>query len=89
MVRKLEKLRGTLLRDFELRYTPTGKAVASSLLETAAGNCFGIVIWEEAAERVVLKLKKGDMATFQGKHKIRRWTDRNGNDQNAQEFHCN
>lgn len=83
----IERLQITLLADPELWYTATGKAIARAKAETVDEKEYIMVIaWEEKAERMVRELKKGDTKFFNGKFKIRKWTDRNGDAHQIREF---
>lgn len=81
---------GRLGRDPEMRYTPSGAAVARFSVATDEnrkdqnGNWVqdttwhNIVVWGQAAERAAENLKKGNMVYIEGKISIRNWEDKEG-----------
>jgi single-strand DNA-binding protein len=84
---------GRLGKDPEMRYTPSGKAVASFSLATDrregdAGKVtvwYRITVWEKQAETVNQYLKKGSMVLVEGQLNVdaasggpRLWTDKEG-----------
>ncbi|AEK58747.1 single-strand binding protein [Acidithiobacillus caldus SM-1] len=83
---------GYLGKDPELRYTPSGKAVAHLSLATTEtfkdrdGNkqerteWHNIVLWGRTAEIAGEYLKKGSMAYIEGRLQTRKWTDKEGQD---------
>jgi single-strand DNA-binding protein len=77
---------GRLTRDPELRYTPTGKSVASfSIAVNASFNgkesvsYFDIEAWNGTGEAVVKHQRKGSRVIVHGELRQSRWTDNNGN----------
>jgi single-strand DNA-binding protein len=82
---------GRLGRDPEMRYTPTGKAVAHFSLAVnqsrrdEAGNrvevaeWFTVVAWEGLGETVNEYLRKGSRCYIEGRLQSRRYTDAEGN----------
>lgn len=83
-------LMGRLTRDPELRYTQTGKPVASFTLavdrdfkdkQSGERTCdfINIVAWNHSAEFVSKYFTKGRMAVVEGRLQIRGWTDKDGN----------
>lgn len=79
-------LTGRLTRDPELRFTQTGKPVASFTLAVDRDyqkdevDFIPIVTWNKTAEFVNSYLGKGLMATVSGRLQNRKWTDKNGVD---------
>lgn len=77
-------LTGRLTRAPELRFTQTGKPVASFTLAVDRDyqkdevDFIPIVTWNKTAEFVNSYLGKGLMATVSGRLQNRKWTDKNG-----------
>ncbi len=81
---------GNLTRDPEVRYIPSGKAVAdlglavSRNYRTAGGEmkedtCFvDITVWEKQAETAGKYLKKGSAVLVEGSLRLDQWEDSNG-----------
>ncbi len=79
---------GRLTKDPELRYTPTGVAVANFTLavERNFKNAQGeretdfipCVVYRQAAEYVVNYISKGKLASVDGRLQIRTYTDNDG-----------
>ena len=79
---------GRLVRDPELRYTPSGTAVCSFSVacdrdyKGADGekttDFIDIVAWRSVAEFVSKYLSKGRMAVVDGRLQLRDWTDGDG-----------
>ncbi len=81
---------GRLGRDPDLRYTPSGQAVATFPVattrywNTAAGErrseteWFNVVAWGSLAEICKQFLSKGEQVYIEGRLKTRRWEDANG-----------
>jgi single stranded DNA-binding protein len=63
------QLLGSLVTDPEVRYTPSGKAVASFTLsiEGEDTNDFPIIAWEELAKKANAYLRKGNRIYIEGK----------------------
>lgn len=92
MTRGLNKvmLIGNLGRDPDLRYTPSGQAVASFSLASSrnwvtsdgtrrdATEWFDIVAWGPLAEICKQHLVKGSRVYIEGRLKTRNWTDSDG-----------
>lgn len=86
---------GRLTADPILRYTPTGKAVASFTLavdrghKDAQGNketdFIDTIVWEKQAENVSKYLKKGSLCAVEGRLQIRSYEDQKGNKRKAAE----
>ena len=82
-------LLGRLGRDPELRYTPSGVAVASFTLATnrvwkdqnnqtvKQTDWHNIVTWRNLAEFTNSYLKKGSLVYIEGRLQTRNWTDQN------------
>lgn len=84
-------LQGRLTRDPELRYTTTGKAVASFALAvdrdkkengTDFVNC---VAWSAAGEFVSKYFQKGSAMLIKGRLQVRSYEDKNGSKRTATE----
>lgn len=89
---------GNLAADPELRFTPTGKPVATFTVienrprKNEAGeweqnepNVYRAEAWEALAENVAESLRKGERVVFTGKVFTERWADKEtGNDRTAQ-----
>ena len=81
---------GRLGRDPEMRYTPSGAAVARFSLATdenrkdQQGNWqqettwHNIVVWGQSAERASETLKKGTLVYIEGRISVRNWEDKEG-----------
>ena len=83
---------GRLTRDPEVRYTQTGKAVAS--FSIAVDNGFGdnkradfipIVVWDKLAEVCGNNLTKGRRVLVEGRLQIRDYQDKDGQKRRAAE----
>lgn len=89
---------GRLGRDPELRYTPSGAAVANFSLATdetrtdANGQrqtrteWHNIVCWSKLAEICGQYLKKGRLVFIEGRLQTREWDDRDGNKRRTTEI---
>lgn len=83
---------GNLGKDPELRYTPSGAAVANFSIATTEnykdrdGNkqtkteWHNIVVWRQLAEVCGKYLHKGKQVYIEGKLQTRKWQDRDGNE---------
>ncbi len=92
---------GNLGADPELRYTPSGQAVANFRVATSESwqdkqgqkqertEWHRIVAWGKLAELVVEYLKKGRQAYIEGKLQTRQWDDRDGNKRYTTEIVAN
>jgi len=81
---------GNLTRDIELRYLPTGSAVANTAIATnrkfkkqdgSQGEevCFiDVTFFGRTAEIVNQYLRKGSKVLIEGRLKLDQWTDQNG-----------
>lgn len=79
---------GRLTKDPELRYTPSGKAVATMRLAVDRGTVnqqgdreadfINIVCWEKQAEAVTNYLHKGLLVAVQGRLQVRQYTTDDG-----------
>lgn len=91
-------LLGRMTKDAEVRYTSTGKVVASFSLAvdrpyTGEGgkreadfiNC---TIWGKSAETLGNSVHKGQRVLVEGRLQIRPYTDKNGNKRTAAEVVC-
>jgi len=82
---------GNLTRDIELRYTPSGMAIAKTAIatnrryKTQSGEqkeevCFiDITLFGRAAEIANQYLRKGRQVLIEGRLVFEQWTDQNGN----------
>lgn len=89
---------GNLGKDPELRYTPSGAAVANFSIATTEsykdrdGNrqskteWHNIVVWRQLAEICGKYLHKGKQVYIEGKLQTRKWQDRDGNDRYTTEI---
>lgn len=89
---------GNLGKDPELRYTPSGAAVANFSIATSEnfkdreGNrqtkteWHNIVVWRQLAEICGKYLHKGRQVYIEGKLQTRKWQDRDGNDRYTTEI---
>lgn len=89
---------GNLGKDPELRYTPSGIAVANFSIATNErwkdkdGNYqdrtewHRIVAWRKLAETVGEYLKKGSQVYIEGRLQTRTWEDQNGNKRSTTEI---
>ncbi len=71
---------GRLVKDIELRYTPSGKAVGTTSFVTDStrgkeepATFFKITLWEKTAENASKYLSKGSKATIIGTLVQERW----------------
>jgi single-strand DNA-binding protein len=91
---------GNLGKDPELRYTPSGVAVASFSLATSERfkdrngeqqertEWHNIVVWRQLAEICGKYLHKGKQVYLEGKIQTRKYQDRDGNDRYITEVVC-
>jgi single-strand DNA-binding protein len=89
---------GRLGRDPELRYTPSGTAVANFSMATSDNwtdkdgvrqertEWHRIVAWDRRAEICGEYLKKGGQVYIEGKLQTRQWEDRDGNKRQTTEI---
>ena len=88
-------LSGRLTKDVELRYTNSGKPVASFTLAVdrdfgdKATDFINCVAWDKTAEFVNKYFGKGKMAIVAGRLQMREYTDRDGNKRTAAEVVAN
>ncbi len=92
---------GRLTRDPDLRYTPSGRAVAKMRLassrryKSSTGDWtdetlfIDLVAWGDLAERCKEKLQKGSPVIVQGRLRSREWTTENGQKRIAFEIVAN
>ena len=87
---------GRLTKDPELRYTGTGKAVAT--FTVAVNRGFGkdneadfipVVVWEKSAENCANYLGKGSQVGIQGRMQIRSYEAQDGSKRYATEVAAN
>ena len=76
-------LTGRLARDFEIKHTPSGAAVAENNLAVDCGYgdkkktiWIGLVFWKETAERAAEHLGKGRKIIVQGRLDQDEWDDK-------------
>jgi single-strand DNA-binding protein len=99
MARSLNKvtLIGNLTRDPELRYTPSGTAVASFSIATNRQwrvenetkedvEFHRIVAWDKLAEICGQLLKKGSKTYVEGRLQTRKWQTKDGEDRTTTEI---
>lgn len=93
-------LAGNLTEDPTLRYTPSGKAVASirvavqerklnpatQVWEDTPAQFFTVTCWPPLAERVAEFLQRGQRIVAEGRWESRSWEDKDGNVQESVEF---
>ena len=86
---------GNLTKDPDLRYTPTGRAVASIRIahsvrvqDGRTGNWadgpttyYDVTVWGTLAENVCEVLQRGDRIVAEGRWTANRWTDKAGEQQ--------
>ena len=88
---------GRTTRDLELRYTPSGTAVAGFAIAnnksyTQGGekkeqvSYFDCVVWSKLAEVMTEYVKKGTQIAIEGRLSQRRWDDQNGNKKSKTEI---
>jgi single-strand DNA-binding protein len=75
---------GNLGADPELRYTPSGKAVAN--LRVAETMWIGVEVWEQQAERLAEQLRKGNKIYAEGQLRAREFEGRDGQKRTALEL---
>ena len=80
---------GNLTRDFDLRYTPKGTAIADSALavnrrykldsgeQKEEVTFIDFSFWGKAAETLTKHLRKGDPLYMEGHIKMESWDDKN------------
>ena len=84
-------LSGRLTKDVELRYTNSGKSVASFTLAVdrdfgdKATDFINCVAWDKTAEFAQKYFNKGKMAIVAGRLQMREYNDRDGNKRTAAE----
>lgn len=87
------QIAGRLGRDPEMSYTPQGKAVTKFSIAVNQGQdnqgqnkpamWLNIVAWEQLAEKVNEKFRKGNEVFVQGKLAMRTYDDKNGEKRTA------
>lgn len=84
---------GNLGEDPELRYTQSGKAVANFSVAVNEGTreepkatWFRVVAWDKTAEVCAEYLNKGSQCLVSGRMQVRKWTDKDGNENTAWEL---
>ena len=93
---------GRLGKDCEMRFMPSGKAVANFSIATSESwkdkttgekqektEWHNIVAFDKLAEICGNYLKKGSLAFVEGKLQTRKWTDKNGVDRYTTEILAN
>lgn len=85
---------GRLVRDVELRYTPSGVAVSKFTVAVDRRKIEGrdkeadfidVVVWQKQAENCANYIGKGRMVAVEGRLQIRSYEDQNGNKRKATE----
>ena len=76
---------GRLGRDPEIRYTASGKAVASFSIACSEGKgdnerteWINVVAWEKLADICAQYLAKGSLVYISGRMQTRKWQDKDG-----------
>lgn len=74
---------GNMGGDPELKYTPSGKAVANFSLATSMGKesptqWHRVTVWEKGAESVAKYTKKGSQVCVEGRIEYRKYDDKDG-----------
>ena len=78
-------LKGRLAREIELKWTTSGKAVATSCIavnrrgKDAGADFINIVVWGTIAEVMAKYLIKGNEVLVEGRLQVRNYDDRDGN----------
>ena len=78
-------LKGRLAREIELKWTTSGKAVATSYIavnrrgKDAGADFINIVVWGTIAEAMAKYLIKGNEVLVEGRLQVRNYDDQNGN----------
>ena len=78
-------LKGRLAREIELKWTTSGKAVATSCIavnrrgKDAGADFINIVVWGTIAEVMAKYLAKGNEALVEGRLQVRNYDDHDGN----------
>ena len=92
---------GNLGADPEMRYTPSGTAVATLSLATSRRwkdkdgsqqdetEWHRVVVWAQSAEFCGNYLAKGSKVYIEGRLQTRKWQDQNGNDKYTTEIIAN
>jgi len=92
---------GRLGRDIELKYTPSGEAVANFSIacgddykdkngqKVEQTNWINIVMFSKRAELAAQYLKKGSRLYVSGKQITRKWQDKNNQDRYTTEIVAN
>jgi len=85
-------------KDIELKYTPSGDAVATVSLACSESwkdksgqkqektEWINLVVWRKLAEIMAQYVKKGDLIFVSGKMTTRKWQDKDGNDKYSTEI---
>lgn len=89
-------LTGRLVKDPELKVTPSGKYVTSFTIANDVGygdnkktNFVPIVAWEKTAEFVTKNFMKGSAIGIVGKLQVRQYEDKDGNKRTTTEIVTN
>lgn len=88
---------GRTTRDMELKYTPSGTAVAGFAIANNKSysqggekkeqvSYFDCVVWSKLAEIMTEYVKKGQMIAIEGRLSQRRWKDADGNNKSKIEI---
>ncbi len=77
---------GNLVRDPEMRYVPSGKAVTTFRVAVNEGSgerktttYLDCQAWEELAETIAETARKGNRVMVQGRITVNKWEDKEGN----------
>ena len=79
------QLSGRLVRDAEMKYTSTGKALLKNAIAVDQGfgdkkttEFYNIKAWEKTAERIEPLVRKGAPVIISGRLTMERWENREG-----------
>lgn len=87
-------LTGNLCKDIELKQTATGVSVLQNTVATKRDfkengeyitDFINIVVWRQQAEYLNSYAAKGDLVELIGRWQVRKYTDQNGNNREANE----
>jgi len=67
----------TVMGEVEMRYTPTGKAIATAMGRTPQGYK-KLLAWESLAEQFNAEVNKGDVLVVTGKYGVYEWSGHDG-----------
>jgi single-strand DNA-binding protein len=91
MDQETEVFLGRLGKDPELKYTTKGKAVcylSVAINEKEKTNWKKVVVWERQAELCSVQLRKGAEIFVQGKEKVEKYINREGEEKQYREVNA-